>query len=84
MDYDKLQYEQYACVLASGQLSLDGLSRIVMHDESHEWDDSNALARRKVLEDAKNNIISVKKLEDEQGDLVYGVKWPLPLEFSDA
>lgn len=81
MSYDTLQYEQYADVLQLGYLSVDALSRIVKHDDSHGDYDAGALARKKVLEDARSGKIPVVKLEDEPGDALYGNSWPLPLTF---
>ncbi|SNW62630.1 Hypothetical protein ORPV_726 [Orpheovirus IHUMI-LCC2] len=81
MSYDTLQYKQYCDVLQSGHLSLDALSRIVKHDDTHGDYDAEALARKKVLEDGRNGKIVVAKLKDEPGDALYGNSWPLPLTF---
>lgn len=37
---DILQYEQYCSVLASGQLSLDALRRIIRHDKASGWENT--------------------------------------------
>lgn len=78
---DPLTYEQYVCVVTNYQLSLDALRRILRHDESHDWlqkDDS--LARQQVIADCLSGKIKYK-LNDEPGDYLYGVEWPLPLSF---
>ena len=72
---DTLQYVQYKLVVESGQISLDGLKRIIKHDFS------SCLARMKVVQDCENGLINFKKLYDEKGDYLYGNNWPLPLDF---
>lgn len=80
--YCKLQYEQYRSVIESGQLSLDALKRIIKHDRASGWTNTpGGLARIKVAKDCESEIIKVGKYDDEVGDYLYGVGWPLPLEF---
>ena len=79
---DMLQYEQYSSVIKSGNLSLDGLKRIIKHDAVSNWSNtSGGQARIKVLHDCQNGIIKPFKLFDELGDYLYGNSWPLPLSF---
>lgn len=79
---DELEYEQYRSVVESGQVSLDGLKRIIKHDYASGWQEtSGGLARRKVAKEADEGTIIVKKQHDEKGDLLYENKWPLPLTF---
>lgn len=79
---DLLEYEQYTCVIRNGQLSADALYRIIKHDKSSEWEDTpGGLARIAVAKDIASGILIPKKLLDEEGDYLYGNKWPLPLTF---
>ena len=78
---DDLQYEQYSSVVSSGAISLEALKRIVAHDRASGWDRTpGGLARKKVVKDCLAGTIDYK-LKDKKGDLLYGVKWPLPLNF---
>lgn len=81
---DPLQYEQYASVIMSGDISLDALKRIIRHDDAHGWGedkDPGSLARRAVLADCERGKIKPHKLYDEKGDMLYGNDWPLPISF---
>lgn len=79
---DDLQYEQYRSVILSGQVSLDGLKRIIKHDYASGWQETpGGLARRKVVEECEEGIIKANKEKDERGDMLYGNRWPLPLNF---
>lgn len=78
---DEQQYEQYKDVLIQGDISLDALRRMVKHDISHQKVDPATRARAMVLRDADNGGIPYKKEHDEVGDLLYGVKWPVPMHF---
>lgn len=81
LSYDCLQYEQYKSVLESGAVSLDALRRIIAHDHSHDANDAGAAARTLVLREAEAGLIPAKA-EDEAGDRLYGVRCPVPLQFS--
>lgn len=79
---DKLQYEQYSDVIQAGDISLDALKRIIKHDASSGWSKTPAgLARTAVLKDCIDGLIQPAKLYDEEGDILYGHRWPLPLTF---
>ena len=81
---DQLQYQQYSSVVASKQLSLDGLKRIIKHDKVSGWTATGGgLARIAVLHDCINGIIPYKE-NDDVGDKLYGIGWPLPLSFSNV
>lgn len=79
---DNIQYEQYTSVILSGQLSLDALNRIIRHDKANGWNTTpGGLARIQVRDDCISGKISLYKLHDEKGDMLYGNMWPLPPEF---
>ncbi len=81
---DNLQYEQYSFVIKKGTLSLDGLKRIVLHDKASDWSNTpGGKARLTVLKDIEEGKIIAKKLLDEKTDALYGIKWPLPLDFEN-
>lgn len=84
MDY--VQYEHYSYVIMNRKLSLNALKRIIKHDDVSGWSErSDALARKQVLRDCLSGKIESYKLKDNEGDELYGVRWPLPLQFvSDA
>ena len=83
-EMDKLQYQQYACVIRSGEISQDALARIIKHDASSGWAYTpGGLARKKVLKHCKAGKIKVAKLLDVEGDALYGNGWPLPLSFKE-
>ena len=79
---DNFQYENYKMVIESGQISLDALNRIIRHERISGWSNTmGAKARIKVLNDCLEGKIKIKKNEDEMGDVLYGINWPLPLNF---
>lgn len=79
---DPIAYEQYCNAIKNGRISLDALQRIIRHDRSSEWKNSpQGLARVSVLQDCLTHKIAPKKLFDDQSDELYGINWPLPLDF---
>jgi len=79
----KTEYDNYTTALTSGRISINGLERIIKHDNASGWCLSpKGLARIRALQDCTIfNIIHAKKNACEQGDELYGVDWPLPLFF---
>lgn len=79
---DTQTYENYKRALISGILSFNGLSRIIRHDRTSEWQNNpDGLARLQVYKECQCGQIQYKKLDCEPGDETYGHNWPLPLSF---
>lgn len=75
------EYYNYTNALVTKRLSLNGLRRIVMHDRASGWSETpDGRARRQVILDCSDGKIPFKE-DDDPGDEVYGIGWPLPLTF---
>lgn len=73
-------YNYYVTLITSKKLSLEGLKRIITHDETSGWSKTvNGLIRLQILDDCLKEKYSYKEL-DEETDILFGITWPLPYE----